>query len=121
VNKQAIFETVKNHLLSMDKRSYVEDNTGFPVCVYLDPDGRKCAIGALIPDGHPAQQVRMSVTTLLEQYSDLEQLWQVETEEDKNFLCTLQRVHDYKGHWDDKGLNAKGIQMLNDIVDEFNL
>jgi hypothetical protein len=25
-------------------------------CCYLTPDGRKCAIGLLIPDGHPAQK-----------------------------------------------------------------
>jgi hypothetical protein len=46
VNKQEIFTTVKNHLLSQNARS-VND---YDECVYRGVDGKMCAIGCLMPD-----------------------------------------------------------------------
>ena len=40
-----VFEYIKNHLLTQGGRSMMEDNT---ICAYLSPDGKKCAVGALI-------------------------------------------------------------------------
>lgn len=40
-------------------------------CAYLTPDGRKCAIGLLIPDGHPAQRARVWVSSLYEIHPEL--------------------------------------------------
>lgn len=40
-------------------------------CKYLTPDGRKCAIGLCIPEGHEAQYYIGSFSNLLYNYSDL--------------------------------------------------
>lgn len=41
-----IFNTVKTHLLTQNRRAY-NDDIG---CVYLNDSGLKCAVGCLIPD-----------------------------------------------------------------------
>jgi len=46
MNKQEIFTTVKNHLLTQNKQCL--DETG--VCSYRANYGTKCAVGCLIPD-----------------------------------------------------------------------
>lgn len=45
LNRQLVFDTVREHLLKQDKKA-----TNGPLCMYRAPDGCKCAIGALIPD-----------------------------------------------------------------------
>jgi hypothetical protein len=40
-------------------------------CRYLTSDGRKCAVGLCIPDGHPAQKFDKSLPHLLDKYPDL--------------------------------------------------
>lgn len=40
-------------------------------CKYLTSDGKKCAIGCFIPDGHTAQFSGISVSHLLDIYPDL--------------------------------------------------
>ena len=40
-----VFEKVKNHLLKQNERS-IDNGT----CLYRDGQGRRCAIGCLIPD-----------------------------------------------------------------------
>lgn len=49
---QEIFNTVVAHLRQQKKRAmvYNEDN-GLAQCLYRAPDGLKCAVGCLIPDG----------------------------------------------------------------------
>ena len=40
-------------------------------CVYLTEDGRKCAIGLCIPDGHPAQHSYATFGSLVHAYPGL--------------------------------------------------
>lgn len=40
-------------------------------CKYLTPDGRKCAVGLCIPDGHPGQQCDGAVCDLQRRHPDL--------------------------------------------------
>lgn len=40
-------------------------------CQYLTPDGRKCAVGLALPDGHPAQKSGDSLYTLIHEYPEL--------------------------------------------------
>ena len=53
--EQEIFDKVVKHLRAQNKKAYDEIGR---VCVYLAADGLKCAAGCLIPDGHPAAQIR---------------------------------------------------------------
>lgn len=40
-------------------------------CLYLSPDGHKCAVGLAIPDGHPAQKSKLSFDGLVNDYPEL--------------------------------------------------
>lgn len=86
---QQIFDTVKAHLLTQNRQAFVKER-GDERCVYLDPNGNKCAIGCLIPDGHPAQQFRGSLGPLLKTYPDLKKEWECSIV----LLFELQCVHD---------------------------
>ena len=69
MDKQAIFDQVATHLLAQDEKA-MED--GGLLCVYLDEGtGLRCAIGALIPNDHPALNYRGSVRGVLTAYPDL--------------------------------------------------
>lgn len=46
------------------------DSNGY--CQYLTEDGKKCAIGLFIPDGHRAQQCFENVLGILRKYPNLE-------------------------------------------------
>lgn len=48
MDRQAIFNQVRDHLLAQGVRSVNQHGA----CLYRGPDGRKCAIGALISDEH---------------------------------------------------------------------
>lgn len=50
MTKQEIYDKVKAHLLTQGKRSTKYGPSG--ICVYRNPDGLKCAVGALIDDEH---------------------------------------------------------------------
>jgi len=63
---QEIFDTIVAHLRKQGGKAMEGIN-----CVYLASDGRKCAIGCLIPDGHPAQDSRGGVTSMLAGFPDL--------------------------------------------------
>ena len=96
--KQEIFNTVKAHLLSQNKQARNEFS-----CTYLTTAGLKCAIGCLIPDGHPGQDALGGVRSLLEIYPDLAAMI-LPVGSDVDFLVALQRVHDHNlpDVWDRK-------------------
>ena len=50
MNRQEIFDTVAKHLLAQMKQSKLVDQSGDAFCAYRSDDGKKCAVGALIPD-----------------------------------------------------------------------
>lgn len=45
-SEQEVFDTVVLHLLKQEAKAEGEDGE----CLYRDPEGRKCAVGCLIPD-----------------------------------------------------------------------
>lgn len=49
-NLQEIFDVVSNHLLTQMKRSDKPGPTNTNNCMYLGPNGLKCAAGILIPE-----------------------------------------------------------------------
>lgn len=74
-------------------------NGGFPAtneyggCQYLTEDGRKCAVGLVIPDGHPAQIEGCSARSLYERYPDLVE--RIPKGMNVADMTTLQGIHDY--------------------------
>lgn len=99
MNMQEIFDTVVAHLRSMDSGRAI-NSAGH--CVYLAPDGKKCAVGVLIPDGHPAQRAQGSARRLLDEHPDLVDLWGLATADVHlvvELLGDLQEVHDRDGNW----------------------
>jgi len=50
MNLQEAFDTSAAHLLRQNARSVYDQEDSRSVCYYRTPSGRKCAIGALIPD-----------------------------------------------------------------------
>jgi hypothetical protein len=90
--KQQIYNKVRDHLLAQKKRAQFP-NGG--TCAYITPDGLRCAIGCLIPDGHPALNSRGGVADLVSKYSDLEQYLHV-NKVGIRFFEQLQDIHDYR-------------------------
>ena len=71
-------------------------------CMYLTPEGRKCAIGILLPDGHDAQKARVSAAFLFDDYPDLKQF--IPEGMMVRDLLNIQQVHDHvalmRKEWD---------------------
>lgn len=53
---QEFFNTITKHLLTQNAKAKRDENDGQSMCVYHASNGRKCALGALIPDAlyHPS-------------------------------------------------------------------
>lgn len=60
-------------------------------CAYLTGDGKKCAIGLFIPDGHKGQFHTGTVIELLNDFPDLKPHM---PSQNLDFLRDLQRHHD---------------------------
>jgi len=84
-SKQAAFDIAWHGVLKQGKPSLIVDGR----CAYLAPDGCKCSIGHMIPDGHPAQKALTSVLGLRRLFPDL-----FHPSADNNFLLELQLSHD---------------------------
>ena len=99
MDRRKIFDKVRGHLLVQKAKAW---NKRLATCEYISSDGLKCAIGCLIPDGHPALKSRDGVTNLMKEFPDLKSLWGVTKDGDINFLSSLQRVHDswQPGEWE---------------------
>ena len=96
MDRQEVFNKVATHLLTQkSKAQKLVDDEFRAACYYLMEDGRKCAVGCLLPDGHPGQKLMGTVSNLLWQYPDLAYLWEVdELNNDVWFLTRLQEIHD---------------------------
>lgn len=92
LSTQEIFDKAAAHLLKQGCQAKFDD--GF--CAYLTSNGNKCAIGALLPDGHAAQKSGQSVYGVCREYSDINEMLRGRDEDGKRlrFLFTLQNIHD---------------------------
>lgn len=50
MTNQEIYTKVRRHLLKQNAKAMNTGKDKAPVCVYLADDGKKCAVGCLIPD-----------------------------------------------------------------------
>lgn len=114
MNRQDIFNRVATHLWVQRERATILGDS--KQCAYLvvkNEKTLKCAIGILIPDGHPAQNSSGTVkflvgnaeevamvkesdrSDILGPFPDLRLLWNVEDNADEDFLEKLQDIHDH--------------------------
>lgn len=95
--EEAYIKTVV-FLENQGRRSVEESRRS--ACVYLSPNGDKCAVGAWIPDGHPVQKLTGNVNALVRSYPDLFEeggplfIHDVSIAETVGFWLQFQKVHD---------------------------
>ena len=85
MNKDKIIEVIRNEFKGQAMNEWKSD------CAYLSPDGKKCAIGIFIPDGHMAFTQEYGVEELLAFYPDLKKHM---PSSDVKLLGKFQEVHD---------------------------
>jgi len=122
--KQELFDIIVTHLAKQRACAVDEEDQ----CLYLHPPtGNKCAIGCLIPDGHPAQHSRDNVLNLVKEHGDLLPLlgyistWDEDTTLDHDdFLETMQDIHDHVAieYWKREFINvAERFKLDNSVCD----
>lgn len=91
MTKQEIFNKVKKHLLSQNKRSRKSNG----ICAYRGPDNLKCAVGGLIPDKLYCVEMDSGddtyITNIVRRYPDLKSFFGCQN---IRLLSSLQEVHD---------------------------
>jgi hypothetical protein len=108
MTRQEIFDKVAKHLLTQNSKAVDADSR----CQYKMPDGRRCAIGCLIPDElYDPEMEGELLRDLLKKFPVLQTLW---SDADRYFVCSLQMVHDIYpvAHW---------VDVLRFIANQFEL
>jgi hypothetical protein len=86
---QEVFTAVVTHLLNQGERSVASSGN----CLYRSPDGRRCAVGAIIPDELYSPVMENSVVQANCVWSVIKPLFASPTDA-KYLLEELQAVHD---------------------------
>lgn len=116
---QETFDFVVNHLIKQGKQA--REETWCDSCMYLDKDGNKCAVGCLIPDGHPAQKdINVTLGPLILKYTESgDNPLPKELYAYRYMLKTLQQLHDNSINWNDTGF--VNIDAAREIAENFRL
>lgn len=127
MNTQEIFDKVATHLLTQNKKSLLhpdsKDEFSSRMCAYRNPQGLKCAIGALIPDSlyDPAFEEMGSITTLPR---GLFPKIGINYVEHHFFLLELQVIHDRYPVYEWKGklrVLAKKYELSDAVLDKVHV
>lgn len=109
LTNQTAFEIMVNHLLNQGEKSRAYNET---TCVYRNPDGLKCAIGAILPDDLYVSSMENKLAhALFVDYPAIGKLWENLS---INLLAKMQHIHDHRcvDEW---------FGEFKAIADEFNL
>jgi len=109
LTNQSAFDTMVNHLLKQGEKSRAYDRS---TCLYRNPDGLKCAIGAILPDDlYVSSMENKLAQSLMHDYPTIGQLWENLS---INLLAKMQYIHDNRAvsEWYDE---------FKAIADDFNL
>lgn len=72
ISLQDIFNAAWNAFIIKKEPPGVTKNTFYSYsCKYLTPDGRKCAVGLCLPDGHISQNSELAFDNLVHIYPEL--------------------------------------------------
>lgn len=86
-SRQQLFDHVAKHLLTQKEKA--QDGN---YCKYRDRDGRRCAVGACIPDSlYRAAFETIGIESLMEKYPEIRELF---PERSAVLLSNLQLLHD---------------------------
>lgn len=99
MDAQEIFDTVAKHLATQGRRAFSEAKGA---CMYSMPDGRKCAVGCLLPEGTEAADFVGSVGPLNESGFLPEEL-----KPHLDLLIALQSDHDTADCRDERALKVR--------------
>lgn len=99
----------KEQIINKIKAEFKGKASDGVTCKYLTKDGKKCAIGLFIPDGHDAQDNGDTIDSLLIEYPDLK-AYMPSTNID--FLLAFQDVHDEKLH-DAMDLEQQKLRLID--------
>ena len=115
MTRQEIFDKVVAHF-AVQREAAAE----YGVCMYRTPDGRKCAIGALIPDDAYSQRLEdKSVGTLSREFPGIMRASGL-SDGDLCFLFALQDAHDGRASSNKSFLNYFSHSMRL-LADEYKL
>ena len=89
MTNQEILDKVANHLLTQNEKAY---NDSTHSCAYLDSEGRKCAVGCLIPDDQYSKELEGAILTSNPKLKALPCMQGL----DIDFLRDLQTIHDHR-------------------------
>lgn len=89
MNKQEIFNTVAQHLLSQNERSMENDR-----CAYRNSAGLKCAVGCLIPDEKYSEDLEGKTVRSFYDTNLFEDVFDPKNNEIWRMLSHLQDIHD---------------------------
>lgn len=118
MNKQEIFDKVVERLYDGTGRAAIYDDDGeFITCAYEDEDGKRCAVGIFIPEGHQAAKCGGGISMLTTNYTNLPEFFYNE----EFFLGQLQDAHDMAEHWNENQFNEDGEYALELIADMHSL
>jgi hypothetical protein len=108
-------------------------------CVYDDLNGNNCAVGRILPqyacreldkkgelDGGVGYNIRSAIGMAIGKHAESnpfnkrtsERLKKLGEEYNKDFLFSLQCLHDEEDYWTDGGMTEWGINTFNYLLDE---
>lgn len=87
-------------------------------CTYLNTEGKKCAIGLFIPDGHSGQHYQGTVSGLLREYPDLRQYMPFS---DERTNCMFQDIHDIELYKYTDTLQEQKDKLIKFVEDNYGI
>jgi hypothetical protein len=91
MNNQEAFDIVYRHLIAQGDKAL---NARGTYCMYRAPEGRKCAIGALIPDELYSREMDSHVMSVREMKETFPKIAALFADIEVTLLEDLQSVHD---------------------------
>lgn len=117
MNNQKIFDKVVTHLLTQGRRSVSWNGN----CQYRGPEGRKCAIGCLIPDQyyHKSLDDNGTLAYQLKEFFPSKIYDRLFGDVETSLLSNVQYAHDHPSNWGPKGF--KRLDILKKIAMDYDL
>lgn len=92
--------------------------------IVIDGEERGCAVGRKIADKELCERLNKmsSLPNCSPSANDVFSLLPPDLQElGSDFLVAIQTLHDYDGHWNEKGLTEQGTRHVHDIKHQFGL
>lgn len=121
---QETFDTVARHLLTQKERCAIPDprNTDAIICQLRDPEGRKCAIGVLIPDElYRPEMEGKSVSALAREYKELAEVFEITIVPQAGIVDPREQLLDQLTEIHDSFMPELWASCLETTAREFNL